>query len=130
VTTEVPAEALQCETDVGFAQWVAESGGSIAISTYQAGYLFLVGWNGRQVSFLQRRFKRPMGIDVDAQRLALATNDGIWLFGNATPLAAHYREPGRYDALFLPRATYYMPELQLHDVALAGDEVWFVNTRR
>lgn len=129
MTTETAPQPLQCEPDIGFARWVAESGGSLAISTYQAGYLFLVGWNGSQVSFLQRRFKRPMGLDVDQGRLALAAQDGIWLFGNAEPLAPHYREPGRYDALYLPRATYYMPELQLHDVAFSGDEVWFVNTR-
>ena len=129
MTTEAPPEPLQCQPDIGFARWVAESGGSLAISTYQAGFLFMVGWNGSQVSFLQRRFKRPMGLDVEGGRMALAAQDGIWLFGNAAPLATHYREPGRYDALFLPRATYYMPELQLHDVALAGDEVWFVNTR-
>ncbi len=129
MTTETPPQPLQCEPDIGFAKWVAESGGSLAISTYQAGFLFLVGWNGAQVSFLQRRFKRPMGLDVERGRMVLAAQDGIWLFGNAEPLATHYREPGRYDALYLPRATYYMPELQLHDVAFAGDEIWFVNTR-
>ena len=128
-STEAAAEPLHCETDIGFARWVAESGGSLAISTYQAGFLFLVGWNGSQVSFLQRRFKRPMGLDIESGRLALAAEDGVWLFGNASPLADSYREPGRYDALFLPRATYYMPSLQLHDVAFAGEDIWFVNTR-
>jgi len=127
--TEQQPESLNCETDQGFAQWMATCNGSLAISTYQAGFLFMVGWNGRQVSFLPRRFARPMGLDVQGDRMALATQNGIWLFGDAKALAYHYREPGRYDSLFLPRATFYMPELQLHDVSFAGDEVWFVNTR-
>jgi uncharacterized protein (TIGR03032 family) len=126
---EQPQEQLNCEVDQGFAQWMAQCDGSVAISTYQAGFLFMVGWNGRQVSFLPRRFARPMGIDVEGDRMALATQNGIWLFGDAKPLAYHYREPGRYDSLYLPRATYYMPELQLHDVSFAGEAVWFVNTR-
>ena len=70
-----------------------------------------------------------MGLDVVGDRLALATRHAVHLFGNARPLARHYREPDAYDALFLPRVTYHQPELNIHDVAFAGDELWLVNTR-
>ena len=123
------AETLRCQADAGFAQWMAACGGSLAISTYQAGRLFMVGWNGRQVSFLPRAFDRPMGLDVDGERMVLATRNAIWLFANSRALAPHYLEPGRYDALYLPRATYHLPDLSIHDLAFAGDTVWMVNTR-
>jgi len=38
-------------------------------------------------------------------------------------------EPGRYDALYLPRATYHTGDLHTHDVALVGDEIWLAATR-
>ncbi|MDB5986738.1 MAG: hypothetical protein JWR16_1791 [Nevskia sp.] len=120
---------LQCVPDAGFVQWLSASGGSLAISTYQAGFLFMVGWNGRQVSFLPRSFQTPTGLDVQARRLALATRGGISLFADAPELAYEYREPGRYDALYLPRATYHLPELSVHDLAFGDEGLWWVNTR-
>jgi uncharacterized protein (TIGR03032 family) len=123
------AVTLQCQVDPGFAEWLATSGGSLAVSTYQAGRLFMVGWNGRQVSFLPRTFDRPMGLDVSGDRMALATRNAVWLLANSRPLAPNYLEPGRYDALYLPRAQFHMPDLQVHDLAFAGDDLWLVNTR-
>jgi uncharacterized protein (TIGR03032 family) len=120
---------LDCVPDPGFVQWLSASGGSLAISTYQAGFLFMVGWNGRQVSFLPRSFPTPMGLDVEDRRLVLATRNGVWLFADAPELAHEYREPGRYDALYLPRVTYHLPELSVHDVAFGRDGIWWVNTR-
>lgn len=127
--TRSPDEPLACTVDAGFAEWLAASGGSVAISTYQAGKLLLVGWNGRQVSFLPRHFDKPMGLDVAGDRLVLASRHAVWQFGNSGSLATHYREPGRYDALFLPRSTHHMPDLNIHDLAIAGDEVWMAVTR-
>jgi uncharacterized protein (TIGR03032 family) len=124
-------ETLACAVDDGFAAWLHGSGGSLAISTYQAGRLFLVGWNGRQVSFLPRAFDRPMGLDVstDGRRMALGTRHSLFLFGNSAPLAPNYLAPGRYDALYLPHVEYHLPDLQIHDLAYAGSELWMVNTR-
>lgn len=122
-------ETLRCSVDPGFAEWLAGSGGSLAISTYQAGRLFMVGWNGRQVSFLPRAFDRPMGLDVSGRRMALATRHSLFLFANASALAPGYLTPDRYDALYLPHVEYHLPDLQIHDLAYAGDELWMVNTR-
>lgn len=120
---------LRCAPDRGFIDWLSASGGSLVITTYQAGRVLLVGWNGRQASFLPRHFDRPMGLDIDGDRLALATRHGVTLFGNARSLAPHYREPGAYDSLFLPRVTYHLPELNIHDIAFGNGELWVVNTR-
>lgn len=122
-------DTLKCTVDAGFTEWLAASGGSLAISTYQAGRLFMVGWNGRQVSFLPRAFDRPMGLDTSAGRMALATRNSLFLFANSAPLAPGYLAPNRYDALYLPHVEYHLPDLQIHDLAYAGGELWMVNTR-
>lgn len=135
---------LECRCDEGFAQWLKDSGGSVAISTYQAGMVVLVGWDAQAndgaggISVLPRRFDKPMGLAVDPGdhqrplRLALATRHAVWSFADAAVLAAEYQEnaPGRYDALFLPRVVHHTNDLFPHDLAFGRDgEVWIVNTR-
>jgi len=126
-----PPVRVECATSAGFCDWIAQAGGSLILSTYQAGKVATIGWDGRQVNFLMRQFDKPLGLAVAGGRLALATRHEIWLFANAHLLAHDYLEdqPGRYDALYLPRATYHTGDLHVHDVAIEGDDVLLVNTR-
>ena len=63
--------------------------------------------------------------------MALATRYDVTLFANAPLLAREYLEdqPGRYDALYLPRATYHTGDLHTHDVVFQAGDVLLVNTR-
>jgi uncharacterized protein (TIGR03032 family) len=122
---------LRCDASGDFARWISGAGGSLAITTYQAGKVVLVGWDGRQVTVLARDFDQPMGLAVDGPRLALATRYQVILFADAPVLAHEFLEgqPGRYGALYLPRGTYYTGELNVHDVAFGAGGLWLVNTR-
>lgn len=122
---------IQCQASQEFSTWLAESGGSLLVSTYQAGKVAIIGWDGRQITLLMRQFDKPLGMAIDADRIALATRHELCIFANAPSLAHEYLEnqPGRYDALYLPRVTYQTGDLNAHDVALVGDEVLLVNTR-
>lgn len=122
---------IDCAVSSGFEAWIAQSGGSLAISTYQAGKVAMVGWDGRQVTLLMRQFDKPLGLAVQRGRLALATRNDVTLFADAPLLAPEYLEdqPGRYDALFLPRVTYHTGDLHTHDVVFEGDDLLVVNTR-
>src|SRR5262249_8965341 len=103
-----PAERDQpiaCEIRDGFAAWLASSGGSLVLTTYQAGKVLLIGWDGRQVQVLLRHFDKPMGLASAAgtnQKMALATRNEIALFANAPLLAPDYLEAQRnvYDGLY------------------------------
>ena len=64
---------IACSASEAFAGWLATSGGSLAITTYQAGKVVLVGWDGKQVRVLPRNFDKPMGLAVAGDRMALAT---------------------------------------------------------
>ena len=126
-----PQSQINCQSDRGFQTWLARSGGSLAISTYQAGKVAMVGWNGQQVTLLLRQFTKPMGMELQGNRLALATKHEVMLFANAQNLAAHYLldQPGRYDTLYLPRASYFTGDINVHDLAFGDEGLWLVNTR-
>jgi uncharacterized protein (TIGR03032 family) len=130
-----PADAanqtIQCTISDSFQHWLSQLPGALALTTYQAGKVVLVGWDGRQAVLLPRHFDKPMGLAVQGPRIALATRHEVILFADAPLLARDYLEdqPGRYDALYLPRATYHTGDLNIHDLAFADDSLWLVNTR-
>ncbi len=101
------------------------------LTTYQAGKVAMIGWDGRQVTLLFRDFEKPMGLDTLGSRMLLATRHEVIELANAPPLAYEFLEgqPGRYDALYLPRVAYYTGDLNVHDVAYGAECLWLVNTR-
>ena len=137
-----PGEAVvRCAASDSFADWISRCGGTLAVTTYQAGKVALIGWDAaaRQVTLLMRQFDKPMGLATRADapggrvgRLALATRHQVLLLADAPLLAGDYLESGavRYDALYLPRAAYFTGDLNVHDVAYGeGDRLWLCNTR-
>jgi uncharacterized protein (TIGR03032 family) len=123
--------AITCSAAPGFLDWLAQSSGALAVSTYQAGKVAMIGWDGRGATLLMRQFDKPLGLAAVGHRLALATRHDVTIFANAPLLAHDYieTEPGRYDALYLPRATYHTGDLNTHDLAIIGDEIWLVASR-
>src|SRR4051812_1550759 len=119
---------INCNITGDFAAWLSSTGGSIAISTYQAGSLVLVGANGGKISVLLRHFDKPMGLAATDGMVALASRNEVTLFANAPLLARDYlpSKPNLYDALFLPRTSYWTGDLNIHDVAWGEDGLWIV----
>ncbi|MBN2477130.1 MAG: TIGR03032 family protein [Pirellulales bacterium] len=122
---------IACSASPSFQQWLAGAGGSLCVSTYQAGKVAMIGWDGRQVTLLMRQFDKPLGLAAAGRRLALATRHVLWMFANAPPLAHDYfeQQPGRYDALYLPRATYHTGDLNAHDLAFDDEGLLLVASR-
>lgn len=124
-------DRIECAASAEFQGWLSQAGGSLAITTYQAGKVAMIGWDGRQITLLMREFDKPLGLAVQGNRIALASRHDLWLFSNARPLAHDYLEesPGRYDALYLPRVSFHTGDLHTHDVVFQGDELLIANTR-
>ncbi len=79
---------------------------------------------------LPRNFAKAMGMAVSGDRLAVATKEEIVVLANSKGLAASYpAQPGTYDGLYLPRATYYCGEIDVHDMVWGADGLYAVNTR-
>jgi uncharacterized protein (TIGR03032 family) len=71
-----------------------------------------------------------MGIAHDGSRLAIATQTEVVILRNAPSMAANYpQNPNTYDALFMPRASYYTGEIDIHDLYWSQEKLWAVNTR-
>lgn len=123
--------AVACSASPDFQDWLSRAGGTVAVSTYQAGKVAMIGWDGRRATLLMRQFDKPLGLAVSGDRLLLATRRDLWVFANSSLLAHEFLEdqPGRYDALYLPRATYHTGDLHAHDVAICGDGIWLAATR-
>ena len=133
-TPDYAAEAgsrIDCQVSPSFTTWLAELPGTLAVTTYQAGKLAFIGWHQGQPTLLMREFDKPMGLAIAPGQMALATRNEVTFLANAPLLAPDYLidQPNRYDALYLPRSSYYTGDLNVHDVAYAGDELWIVASR-
>jgi uncharacterized protein (TIGR03032 family) len=107
-----------------------ELGISLLVSTYQAGKLVVLRPNERGgINTHFRNFARPMGLAAAGDRLALGTAVEVWEFHNLPAVARQLDPPGSHDACFLPRSSHVTGDVQIHEMAWAGAELWFVNTR-
>jgi uncharacterized protein (TIGR03032 family) len=91
----------------------------------------MVGWDGRQVTMLMRQFDKPMGLATSGTKMALATRNDVILLSDAKLLALDYLETqrGRYDSLYLPRASFHTGDINVHDLAYGAEGLWVINTR-
>jgi hypothetical protein len=104
-TTNAPQvrDVIRCAFTGDFAAWLAEPSGSVALTTYQADKVFLIGSDGRQVMLLPRNFHRPKGLDVVGRRLIPGIRHQIRVLINVPELALAFQpnQLGCCDAPFL-----------------------------
>jgi uncharacterized protein (TIGR03032 family) len=103
-------------------------GVSLLVSTYQAGKVAIVGVADDELTLSYHNFERAMGLAVKPDALAVAARAQIWLLQGAHDLAARVEPTGQHDACFLTRSSHFTGEIQAHEMAWAGDELWLVNT--
>ncbi|MEM6772905.1 MAG: TIGR03032 family protein [Bacteroidota bacterium] len=79
---------------------------------------------------MPRNFNHAMGLALREDQLAIATKNEVVVLGNAKGLAPNYAtQPNTYDGLYVPRATYYTGEIDLHDMDWGDKGLYAVNTR-
>ncbi|MCP4696251.1 MAG: TIGR03032 family protein [Gammaproteobacteria bacterium] len=126
---QMPA-AFSCTYSPQFAALLSSLGCTLALSTYQAGKVILVSARDDKLIQLPRSFKKPMGLAVSGNRLAVAQQEEVTILVNAPRLAPGYpKQPNTYDGLYLPRTAYYTGELDIHDMAWGEAGLWAVSTR-
>lgn len=120
-----------CSHSQGFAEFLINQNCSIAISTYQAGKVIFISPKDRDhIIQLPRNFAKPMGIAIAGDKMAIATREEVVVLANSKSLATSYpNQPGTYDNMFIPRATYYTGEIDLHDLHWTPKGLLAVNTR-
>ena len=101
---------------------------SVLVSTYQAGKLVVLSAHEGKLNLAFHNFDRPMGIAVGNGQMAVGARTQIWFLKSAPDIARQMQPPGSVDACFLTRRSQVTGEIQCHEMAFAGDELWVVNT--
>jgi uncharacterized protein (TIGR03032 family) len=121
-----------------FPELLAEAAASVLVTTYQAGKLIILRHDAGVLNTHFRDFNKPMGLAVGQNKLAIGTNVEIAEFHNVPAVCSKLdasKEKGetaaerpRHDACFLPRRAHTTGDIQIHEMAWIGDELWFINT--
>jgi uncharacterized protein (TIGR03032 family) len=110
-----------------FAQILQTHGFSLAVSTGKLGRVTLLrASSATKLQMTNRSFKSPFGIAVRGDQMVIGTERELWDFRNE--FAAARKLSVQHDAGFLPRSAWHTGAIYVHEVAFAGDELWFVNT--
>src|SRR6516225_4033067 len=107
---------------------LSQLGVSLLVSTYQAGKVVAVGVASGELALSYHNFERAMGLAVKPDGVAVAARAQVWFLQGAHDLAARVDPARHHDACFLTRSSHFTGEIQIHELAWAGEELWLVNT--
>jgi uncharacterized protein (TIGR03032 family) len=111
-----------------FPSLLGQLGVSLVVSTYQAGKVVLVGAHQGELTLTYHNFERAMGLALSSDRVAVGARAQIWFLNSAPDLATQVEPAGRHDACFLTRSSHFTGEVQAHELAWSGNDLWLVNT--
>ena len=140
---EAPHDSpLRSVHTTNFPNLLEEIQASLLVTTYQAGKLVILRNNDGVLNTHFRSFEKPMGLAVSGGKLALGTNVEVWEFHNV-PAACRQLDNRsineatsdeltllrpKHDACYLPRRVHTTGDVQIHEMAWVGEELWFINT--
>lgn len=110
-------------------QLLEKFGASLAISTYQAGFLIIARAKGAILNTHFIPFPRPMGLACDGKRLLLGTDHEIVEYCNVPDVAAKVKAEHTGDACYVGRRVHVTGNIDVHELVLGRDDLWLVNTR-
>jgi uncharacterized protein (TIGR03032 family) len=123
-----PTREIRHEYTHSLPPLLSQLGVSLLVSTYQAGKVAAVGVAAGELTLSYHNFERAMGQAVKPDCIAVAARAQVWFLPAAADLATRVEPAGRHDACFLTRSSHFTGEIQVHELAWAGDELWLVNT--
>src|SRR5262245_25141746 len=127
-TGAAPTREIRHEYTRSLPPLLSQLGVSLLVSTYQAGKVVAVGVAQGELTLSYHNFERAMGLAVRPDAVAVAARAQVWFLQAAHDLAARVEPAGRFDACFLTRSSHFTGEVQAHELAWAGDELWLGNT--
>lgn len=119
---------LHCVNTSNFASILQQLEVSLVVTTYQAGKVILVRADGNSINAHFRQFPRPMGLDVNRSRMAIGTKNAVVELYNMPAVAQKLNPIGKHDACYIPRNIHFTGDIDVHELAWAGDRLWLVNT--
>jgi uncharacterized protein (TIGR03032 family) len=126
------SRTIEHEYTLSWAPVLRQLGASLLVSTYQAGKVVVVSEDeaadGCGLKLSCHNFEREMGLAVAPGLLAVGARSLIWILRDAPTIAPQLDPPGTFDACYLTRQALFTGEIQGHELAWIGDEIWMVNT--
>lgn len=114
-----------------FAQIMHALKSSLVLSTYQTGKVVLFSPKDESKMIqLPRNFRKPMGVASHGKHLAIAGLNEIILTHRSNNAGKSYpNKPDVYDALYLPRSSWYTGAVDTHDICYGKGGLWAVITQ-
>ena len=115
-----------------FANLLESSNSSVVISTYNSGQVIFVRASEGGLNAEFKGFSAPMGVAVNANKLAVGTQNSVITYSNQPPLSQFVEPPGKSDKVFAPRAVVFTGQIDIHEMEFGegkdADDLWFLNT--
>lgn len=101
-----------------FTRWLAEANCSLALTTYQAGRLMMIGRKpDGSVRANERLIEQCQGLWTDGQTLWTSSLYALWRFEN--DLDPGVARADGVDRIFMPRESRITAQVDMHDIGLA-----------
>lgn len=110
-----------------FVAWLAASGGTLAVTTYNSGKLAMYSAPAGQLESRLWRLARPMGLAFDGGLLAVATRDEIFEWAAEAPSTRSLELPSELRLEL--QAVHATGRLDVHEIAYDARGLCFANTR-
>jgi uncharacterized protein (TIGR03032 family) len=123
-----PTREVRHEYTLNFPRILEHLGASLLVSTYQAGKVVVVGTRAGELLLSYHNFEKAMGIAVRPGEVAVGARAAIWFLSDDPEIARQIEPAGTHEACFLARSAKVTGEIQGHDLAWVGNELWVVNT--
>ena len=116
------------EYTLNFPRILEHLGASLLVSAYQAGKVVVVGVGAPGLELSYHNFEKAMGIAVRPGRVAVGARSTIWFLSDHPDIARQIEPAGQHEACFLASRARFTGEIQGHELAWLGEELWVVNT--
>ena len=126
---ESPSELFASVHTTNLPAILAQLGTSLVITTYQTGHVIIARPDGATVNTHFAAMRKPMGVATDNARIVVGVETGVREYRNVPALSARLDPPGRHDAVYVLRNHHITGDIDIHEIALAGADRWYVNTR-
>jgi len=127
-TAALAPEAYSSVHTQSFATLLESFGASLLVTTFQAGRVIVMRPQNGSVNTHFFALPRPMGLAADRQRIFVGAHLAVHEYRNVPAVAARLDPPNENDAVFLLRNIHVTGHVDIHEMAFAGNECWYVNT--
>ncbi len=122
-------QPLRSAHSQSFPKLLDRAGISLLVSTRDAGRVCVIRSRGNALNTHFMKFDSPRSIAATKDRIAIGSGSEVWELQNSPAVLPLLARDGVHDACYLTRHRHLTGDLDTHEMAWCGDELWLVNTR-